>query len=140
MTSIARNEATMPVRNGPLLGPVLGFFIEDGWERCCERAIELLNYGGLGHSLGIHSQDQYVIDRFFASSALTDASLALLETLDTIDLLSVDESAISDAGEQRLRAERYQLVTFCHSYRTEDREHTVNFSQHTGQDERFHRF
>ena len=48
------------------LCPVLGFFVEEGWERCCERAIELLNYGGLGHSLGIHSQDQYVIDRFFA--------------------------------------------------------------------------
>jgi acetaldehyde dehydrogenase (acetylating) len=48
------------------LCPVLGFFVEDGWERCCERAIELLNYGGLGHSLGIHSRDPYVIDRFFA--------------------------------------------------------------------------
>ena len=57
-------------RDDPLsrekLCPVLGFFVEDGWERCCERAIQLLNYGGLGHSLGIHSQDQYVIDRFFA--------------------------------------------------------------------------
>ncbi len=48
------------------LCPVLGFFVEDGWERCCERAIELLEYGGLGHSLGIHSQDQHVIDRFFS--------------------------------------------------------------------------
>ena len=47
------------------LCPVLGFFVEDGWERCCHRAIELLNYGGLGHSLGIHSRDPYVIDRFF---------------------------------------------------------------------------
>jgi len=47
------------------LCPVLGFFVEDGWERCCERAIELLNYGGLGHSLGIHSRDPFVIDRFF---------------------------------------------------------------------------
>ena len=56
-------------RDDPLsrekLCPVLGFFVEDGWERCCERAIELLNYGGLGHSLGIHSRDQHVIDRFF---------------------------------------------------------------------------
>jgi acetaldehyde dehydrogenase (acetylating) len=56
-------------RDDPLsrekLCPVLGFFVEDGWERCCERAIELLNYGGLGHSLGIHSRDPYVIDRFF---------------------------------------------------------------------------
>ncbi len=48
------------------LSPVLGFFVEDGWEACCHRAIELLNFGGLGHSLGIHSQDQRVIDRFFA--------------------------------------------------------------------------
>jgi acetaldehyde dehydrogenase (acetylating) len=48
------------------LSPVLGFFVENGWEACCQRAIELLNFGGLGHSLGIHSQDQHVIDRFFA--------------------------------------------------------------------------
>ncbi len=47
------------------LSPVLGFFVEEGWERCCERAIQLLNYGGLGHSLGIHSQDEHVIERFF---------------------------------------------------------------------------
>ena len=48
------------------LSPVLGFFVENGWEACCKRAIELLRFGGLGHSLGIHSQDQQVIDRFFA--------------------------------------------------------------------------
>ena len=48
------------------LSPVLGFFVEDGWEACCHRAIELLRFGGLGHSLGIHSQDEHVIDRFFA--------------------------------------------------------------------------
>ena len=63
-------ELTNVGRDDPLsrekLCPVLGFFVEDGWERCCERAIELLNYGGLGHSLGIHSRDPYVIDRFFA--------------------------------------------------------------------------
>ncbi len=48
------------------LSPVLGFFVENGWEACCHRAIELLRFGGLGHSLGIHSQDEAVIDRFFA--------------------------------------------------------------------------
>jgi acetaldehyde dehydrogenase (acetylating) len=47
------------------LCPVLGFFVEDGWEACCHRAIELLQHGGLGHSLGIHSQDPTVIQRFF---------------------------------------------------------------------------
>ncbi len=48
------------------LSPVLGFFVENGWEACCQRAIELLRFGGLGHSLGIHCEDQRIIDRFFA--------------------------------------------------------------------------
>ncbi|MFN8572717.1 MAG: aldehyde dehydrogenase family protein [Gemmatimonadaceae bacterium] len=48
------------------LCPVLGFYVEDGWEACCQRAIALLRYGGIGHSLGLHSQDPTVIDRFFA--------------------------------------------------------------------------
>ncbi len=47
------------------LSPVLGFYVEDGWERCCQRAIELLRYGGIGHSLVIHSQDEHVIEQFF---------------------------------------------------------------------------
>ncbi len=47
------------------LSPVLAFFVEDGWRRCCERSIELLHYGGLGHSLAIHSNDEHVIQKFF---------------------------------------------------------------------------
>jgi len=47
------------------LSPVLAFYVEDGWEKCCERASELLNFGGLGHSLVIHSTDEHVIQRFF---------------------------------------------------------------------------
>lgn len=47
------------------LCPVLGWFVEDGWERCCERAIELLQHGGMGHSLGLHCTDPHVIQRFF---------------------------------------------------------------------------
>ncbi|MFI5279467.1 MAG: aldehyde dehydrogenase family protein [Gemmatimonadales bacterium] len=47
------------------LSPVLGYFVEDGWEKCCERAIELLEFGGLGHSLAIHSKDEKVIQAFF---------------------------------------------------------------------------
>jgi acetaldehyde dehydrogenase (acetylating) len=62
-------ELTAVGKSDPLsrekLCPVLGWFVEDGWERCCHRAIELLHYGGVGHSLGIHSQDQMVIQRFF---------------------------------------------------------------------------
>ncbi|MDP3772702.1 MAG: aldehyde dehydrogenase family protein [Gemmatimonadales bacterium] len=47
------------------LSPVLGYYVEDGWERCCERSIQLLEFGGLGHSLAIHSRDEPVIQRFF---------------------------------------------------------------------------
>ena len=47
------------------LSPVLALYVEDGWERCCERAIELLTFGGVGHSLVIHSRDEHVIQRFF---------------------------------------------------------------------------
>jgi acetaldehyde dehydrogenase (acetylating) len=46
------------------LCPVLAFYIEDDWERSCERCIELLNYGGLGHSLSIHSNDRNIIMEF----------------------------------------------------------------------------
>ncbi|HEY2806994.1 MAG TPA: aldehyde dehydrogenase family protein [Gemmatimonadales bacterium] len=47
------------------LSPVLAYFVEDGWHKCCERAIELLEYGGLGHSLALHSKDEQVIQAFF---------------------------------------------------------------------------
>jgi acetaldehyde dehydrogenase (acetylating) len=47
------------------LSPVLAFYVEDGWERCCDRSIELLHFGGIGHTLVIHSNDETVIRRFF---------------------------------------------------------------------------
>jgi acetaldehyde dehydrogenase (acetylating) len=47
------------------LSPVLAYYVEDGWERCCERSIELLHFGGVGHSLAIHCRDEQVIMRFF---------------------------------------------------------------------------
>lgn len=47
------------------LSPVLGFYVEDGWEACCARAIELLHHGGVGHSLVIHTRDPHVLEQFF---------------------------------------------------------------------------
>ncbi|MBK6488006.1 MAG: aldehyde dehydrogenase family protein [Gemmatimonadetes bacterium] len=64
LVELSQVGATDPLSREKLC-PVLGYFVEDGWERCCERAIELLRYGGMGHSLGIHSRDPLVIDRFF---------------------------------------------------------------------------
>ena len=46
------------------LTPVLGFIEEDGWRAGCERSIELLKFGGDGHSLSIHAEDEEVILAF----------------------------------------------------------------------------
>lgn len=46
------------------LTTVLGWCEADGWEAGCERCIELIQYGGRGHSLVIHAQDDNVIMRF----------------------------------------------------------------------------
>lgn len=46
------------------LTTVLGWYEADGWEAGCERCIELINYGGRGHSLVIHAQDENVIMQF----------------------------------------------------------------------------
>lgn len=46
------------------LSPILAFYVEDGWEAGCRRCIEILNYGGLGHTLSIHSRDDRIILEF----------------------------------------------------------------------------
>jgi acetaldehyde dehydrogenase (acetylating) len=46
------------------LTTVLGWYEADGWEAGCERCLELIDYGGRGHSLVIHAQDDQVIMRF----------------------------------------------------------------------------
>ncbi|RLE24490.1 MAG: hypothetical protein DRJ08_00805, partial [Acidobacteria bacterium] len=46
------------------LSPILCFYVEDDWQAACERCIQLLNFGGLGHSLGIHSRNLDVIREF----------------------------------------------------------------------------
>src|SRR5262245_28299870 len=50
--------------SGEKLTTVLGWYEVDGWEAGCERSIELINYGGRGHSLVIHARDENVIMQF----------------------------------------------------------------------------
>ncbi|MBP7694279.1 MAG: aldehyde dehydrogenase family protein, partial [Anaerolineales bacterium] len=50
--------------SGEKLTTVLGWYEADGWEAGCERSLELINFGGRGHSLVIHAQDDTVIMRF----------------------------------------------------------------------------
>jgi acetaldehyde dehydrogenase (acetylating) len=46
------------------LSPILTVYVEDGWEAGCERCIQILNFGGRGHTLSIHSRDEEVIWSF----------------------------------------------------------------------------
>lgn len=46
------------------LTTVLGWYEADGWEAGCERSIELIQFGGRGHSQIIHATDEKVIMAF----------------------------------------------------------------------------
>jgi acetaldehyde dehydrogenase (acetylating) len=46
------------------LSPVLSFYTVDGWREGCHRCIELLEFGGIGHSMVIHSSDRDIIMKF----------------------------------------------------------------------------
>lgn len=46
------------------LTTVLGWYEAEGWQTGCERCIEILNFGGRGHSLVIHAADDRVIMEF----------------------------------------------------------------------------
>lgn len=46
------------------LSPILSFFTQDGWENGCERCIEILNFGGIGHTLALHCSNDRVIEAF----------------------------------------------------------------------------
>jgi acyl-CoA reductase-like NAD-dependent aldehyde dehydrogenase len=48
-----------------ILAPVLSVHTVDGWRAGCRTCIEMLEYGGLGHTLAIHAKDQAVLDAFF---------------------------------------------------------------------------
>jgi acetaldehyde dehydrogenase (acetylating) len=47
-----------------ILSPVVAYYIADNWEEGCERCLELINFGGVGHTMVIHSTDEEVITEF----------------------------------------------------------------------------
>lgn len=46
------------------LSPILSFYTVDGWQAGCNRCIEILNFGGIGHTLALHATSQHVIEAF----------------------------------------------------------------------------
>jgi acetaldehyde dehydrogenase (acetylating) len=69
--------------SGEKLTTVLGWYEADGWEAGCERCIQLINYGGRGHSLVIHAQDENVIMRFGLEKPVFRIVVNTLGTLGT---------------------------------------------------------
>src|SRR5262245_45249278 len=46
------------------LSPVLAFYVVKDWHEGCERVLQLLRFGGTGHTMAIHSRDDAVIREF----------------------------------------------------------------------------
>ena len=46
------------------LSPILAFYVVRDWKEGCERAKEILRYGGMGHTLSIHSKNDDIIREF----------------------------------------------------------------------------
>ena len=46
------------------LCPVLSWYVVKDWREGCERCIQILRYGGMGHTMSVHSQNEEVILQF----------------------------------------------------------------------------
>jgi acetaldehyde dehydrogenase (acetylating) len=46
------------------LAPVLSFYVVQDWREGCERCKEILRYGGMGHTMSIHSRNDQIILEF----------------------------------------------------------------------------
>src|SRR3954463_238411 len=73
------------------LCPVLSFYIVKDWREGCERCRQILRYGGMGHTMSIHSQnDQVILEfglkkpafRIVVNSPTTHGSIGLSTGLD----------------------------------------------------------
>jgi acetaldehyde dehydrogenase (acetylating) len=67
-TRVLIAELTGVGRDYPLsiekLCPVLSFYVVADWKEGCERCIQILRYGGMGHTMAIHSRNDDVILQF----------------------------------------------------------------------------
>ena len=48
-----------------ILCPLLSVHVVDGWEEGCRTSIELLRFGGLGHTFAVHAEDPQILEAFF---------------------------------------------------------------------------
>ncbi len=68
------------------LTTVLGWYEADGWEAGCDRCLELIQFGGRGHSLVIHATDEKVIMAFGLEKPVFRIAVNTMATLGAIGL------------------------------------------------------
>ncbi len=68
------------------LTTVLGWYVAEGWEAGCERCIELIQFGGRGHTQIIHAEDQNVIMAFGLEKPVFRILVNTMGTLGAIGL------------------------------------------------------
>ena len=73
------------------LCPVLSYYVVKDWREGCERCKQILRYGGMGHTMSIHSQDDSIVLEFglrkpayriVVNSPTTHGSIGLTTGLD----------------------------------------------------------
>ena len=85
VTPLTKVGKTEPL-SAEKLTTVLGWYEADGWEAGCERCIELIHFGGKGHSLSIHARDEKVIMAFGLEKPVFRIVVNTMATLGAIGL------------------------------------------------------
>lgn len=68
------------------LTTVLAWYEVDGWEAGCDRCVEMIQFGGRGHSLIIHATDEKVIMAFGLEKPVFRIAVNTMATLGAIGL------------------------------------------------------
>jgi acetaldehyde dehydrogenase (acetylating) len=68
------------------LTTVLGWYEANGWEAGCDRCIELINFGGRGHSIVLHASDEKVIMAFGLEKPVFRIGINTMATLGAIGM------------------------------------------------------
>ena len=88
------------------LCPVLSFYVVNDWREGCERCKQILRYGGMGHTMSIHSRNDDVILQFGLKKPAFRIVVNTPTTLGSIGL-TTGLDPVDDARVRRLRREHH---------------------------------
>ena len=119
------------------LCPVLAFYVVEDWRTGCERCKEILSYGGMGHTMAIHSRNDAIILEFglrkpafriVVNTPTTHGSIGLTTGLDPSMTLgcggyggNITSDNISPRHLLNIKRLAYELTPAAESQRTADR-------------------